>query len=294
MGNMRWQDEGQEGEADGQFGEQDPNDQQDQELGDPSFQEEYLQQDFGSQDEQALAVMDEAVLRIEQANLYQTLINHNLFANGSARPEIIQKVQAEVRTFILSRLKVLLGIEQERSQEPVQVELPFDDDQVDFLRALADRGLRRTGPLPQASQPVLNPVQATPQAPAPQPAPVRAPAINPVPAPQQTAAQAPQRARPQQRRAQAPQQQGSQAPNGQKIPPRQAKASPKRRRSANTSGIDGKDLSQAINPANPPKPAPPQAIIDQMHAQQVANLTAPSPAGSANMASIAAKLLTGK
>lgn len=295
MGKMRWQDEDQEGVQSDQLKEQDLSGQIEQELEDPSFQDQDLQDGFTGQDEQTMAVMDEAVLRIEQANLYQTLLNHNLFAKGSARPEIIQKVQAEVRTFILSRLKVLLGIEQEQvPQDPVQVELPFDEDQIAFLQRLADRGLGRIQLAPVA-RPILNQVQSSPAtAPEAVQAPTQ-PALNPVQAPRQ---QPPKKSAPQRRQAPPPEvPQGDVVEyKGVKVRARKQSPNPRRQRSLNLSEVDGKDLSQAVNPRNPPKPMPPQAVIDQMNATQVANLTQSTQGGQEiNMAGlVAAKLIGGR
>ena len=314
MGNMRWQDEDQEGATDDQFEEQDLNDQQEQELEDPSAYQIEDQEDFDGQQEQALAVMNEAVLRIEQANLYQTLLNHDLFAKGSARPEIIRKVQTEMRTFILSRLEVLLGIKPDRSQEPAQVQSPFDEQQVEFLQQLADRGIARAAQgNPQPGKPVLNPVQATaqPAAPKPEPEPVRhVPLINPVQAPQQAQPIArPRQQRPAQRQRPAQgqpmnktevvgrkQADGSIMYEGKKLSPRRSRPTPPRKvQSNNISEIDGRDYSQAVNPRNPPKPMPSQAVQDQMNAQQVANATSGASApGQVDMVGLAAKLLTSK
>lgn len=276
MSNIRWDDD-QEETIDSSFDEN---------------VDDFVNQELEQQEEKTAAVMNEAVLRIEQANLYQILLNHNLFAKGSARPEIINKVESEMRAFILSRLEILLGIKQEKTQvnAPTEVILPFDNDQLEFLKALADKGLRRNFPM-SISKPSLNPVQVT-QSP-----------INPV---QSVGVESLEKSRPAVRKRMHPNNSSDESVlgkrltngniqyNGVEMGPRKSKSTPRKNKSSNISEIDGKDLSQAVNPANPPKPFPSQAVVDQMHAQQVANIAQDS-SGKATIAGIAAaKMISGK
>jgi hypothetical protein len=211
-------------------------------------------------DTQADAIMYEAVKRIEQANLYQTILKHDMFAPGSARPEIIEEVQKEFRTFALERLEKLLGMKSGSTSfqpEAAKVEIPFDDEQVDALKALANRALKRD--VPVAVQPQLNPVAVAGPV-------VPSPAINvvqPKPAPvlqRKAVTQAPQRPQPPQAR-------------------QAAQAQPRRRRRSNNvsavldkngNPIVDKDYSQAIpegsTKAPRPKPMPSQMEQNMMHA----------------------------
>lgn len=194
-------------------------------------------------------VVSEAMRRIEQANLYQTILKHSLFAEGSARPEIIEQVQRELMEFALGRLEALLGMGSTApatSRGPVKVELPFDDEQVDALKAIANRALKRNLETPQ---PQLNTVTQPAAAPAPMPIPIPVPAVNPVKA-AATARTAP---RPAARTA---------APAKPAAPATATK--PKRRRSGNVSAVTDdegkvivdKDYSQAKGQGNHPKPLP--------------------------------------
>jgi hypothetical protein len=106
---------------------------------------------------QETIVLSEAVKRIEQAKLYETFLKHKLFAEGSARPEIIQIVENELKQFILSRLEILLGIKPEKSTSNQQVQSIFTDEEINVLKQLAGRVLQKT------TQPTINPVQHSSQ-----------------------------------------------------------------------------------------------------------------------------------
>lgn len=196
---------------------------------------------------QAEAVMGEAVRRIEQANLYQTVLKHDLFAPGSARQEILDQVQSEIRDFILGRLEILLGMksDEKKSQLPVSVkaELPFDDEQVEVLQALANRALKRNQPA--VTQPTINLVtQAAPQ---PTPQPIMKPIQPQIVQPPVTQARRPVGRPPQVTQPARPVASGTK---------------PRRRRSNNVSQvkddngnvISDKDYSQAVPQGNAPKP----------------------------------------
>lgn len=107
-------------------------------------------------------IVNEALRRIEQAKLYESLIRHDFFAPGSARPDIQEKVTSEIRSFILERLSQLVGILPENKQ-PVQApreELPWDAAQIEALTSLASRLVEKTAaasasPQRTSSEPVV-------------------------------------------------------------------------------------------------------------------------------------------
>lgn len=214
-------------------------------------------------DPQVSQVRSEAVKRIQQAKLYETLLSNNLFAPGSAEPEIQERVEAEIKEFVEGRLEELLGMRAPGASAAVPAaaaQLPFDAEQVEALTMVANRMLKRTPalgstptpsiqpvqaePTPVLNQPVVTPVQAQPvmrapvptnQPPRPVPRPRRAP---PAPARAAQPAHAPQPGRPSRRR-----------PSG------------------NVSEKTGRELSQATG-RRKPAPMPPQAMIDNMNAVQ--------------------------
>lgn len=102
-----------------------------------------------------------AVRRIEQANLYLILLNHPLFAPGSARPEIITTVENELKDFILERLEVLLGMRRAPAAVPLPESTSFSKDQVEALSAIANRLIKKQ-PVSKTPTPQIMPVQASP------------------------------------------------------------------------------------------------------------------------------------
>jgi hypothetical protein len=119
-------------------------------------------------------IVNEALRRIEQAKLYESLIRHDFFAPGSARPDIQEKVTAEIRSFILERLSQLVGILPE-TKAPIAaqpVELPWDSAQIEALTSLATRLVEKTSasaaPTPRvSSEPVVKVFDSKPAATAP-------------------------------------------------------------------------------------------------------------------------------
>lgn len=95
--------------------------------------------DSGPTTNQGESVINEALKRIEQANLYQTLINHTLFGPNSARPEIIEHVTNEIRAFAIERLENLLGMRSETKAQAVHIQEQFTEEEAAALRAIAAR-----------------------------------------------------------------------------------------------------------------------------------------------------------
>lgn len=110
-----------------------------------------------------------ARLRLEQAKLYEMLINHNLFEEvNDVSPEAIKNVQNELKFYIVKRLEILLGLRDPvvRTQAVSSVELPFNDVEIDFLKQLAYKGTFgksesgetvRVVPKTQAIKPISSP-----------------------------------------------------------------------------------------------------------------------------------------
>lgn len=110
-------------------------------------------------------VISEALKRIEQASLYQTLINHSLFAPNSARPEIMSLVEKEIKAFAIERLEILLGMKNERKIEQIN-NSQFNPDEIGALKAIASRLMKK--PEPQIDRsPSLNVISQTPSKPSP-------------------------------------------------------------------------------------------------------------------------------
>lgn len=119
-----------------------------------------------------------AKLRLEQARLYDLLINHDLFDGVDADPNAISIVQNELKHYIVRRLEILLGIRQPEIKKPKEDLSSFNSLEVDFLKQLAHKGtfgqtakVEPTKPKPLSSKPSqqgLRPIAyKAPQAPAP-------------------------------------------------------------------------------------------------------------------------------
>jgi hypothetical protein len=217
--------------------------------------------------ENTASVLNEAVKRIEQANLYKALLDHDLFAPGSARPEVIAAVRKEFKGFILVRLEILLGIKPEapKAQQTI-VQSPFSPDEVTALAALAKRMIDKKDtnqPTPQVQvvQPPTPKIQALQTQAAPQ-----VQTIQTQPEPVQPKRVVKRVVRRVVRKA-----------NGELVDaseqvapatPAAKKPRAKRDKTNNTSVFTGEDLGQAQSPERPPMKMPSQAQMDMMNAQQ--------------------------
>lgn len=86
-------------------------------------------------------------LRLEQARIYEALIKSDLFDGFEADPKAIDNVKTELKDFLVDRLKILMGIGQERKKnqsdlESVTFDLPFNELEIEFLKALALQGTK--------------------------------------------------------------------------------------------------------------------------------------------------------
>ena len=100
-----------------------------------------------------------ARLRLEQAKLYELLINHNLFEGVDASEQAVKNVQNELKFYILKRLEILLGIREPVVRVEAAVADPqFNEVEVDFLKQLAYKGTFgrsvEEAPAPAAPKPV--------------------------------------------------------------------------------------------------------------------------------------------
>jgi len=102
-------------------------------------------------------MMNEAMQRIEEANLFKTLIKTPIFGQNSASPEIIESVQKKITEFARKELAVLLGIvPANHYQVQPQVKSPFDEEEVEALKGLAARVLKRVPtPVPERTPQIM-------------------------------------------------------------------------------------------------------------------------------------------
>jgi hypothetical protein len=204
---------------------------------------------------ETMKALTEAESRIEQANLYKAVLNTSLFAKGSARPEIIKRVEKEFKAFVMYRLEVLLGIKAEggvsgtSQQSAVAVNMPFSQSEVAALKDIARKLVAKQAPPPavqQAAVPVVTPVAAQEQVP-----------VGQVGEEQEEAYEEPQRPVRMVKRV------VKRTVNGQQQAPAKK---PRRPRSNNVSEVTGQDLSQARSEARPPVPMPSASMMNAMNA----------------------------
>ena len=92
------------------------------------------------------SIVTESTIRLEQARLYDMLIKHDMFKGVKANPRALANVKQELKTYIVSRLEILLGIKKEKIQrdKPIEVEVesPFNDVEIEFLKALSHKGTK--------------------------------------------------------------------------------------------------------------------------------------------------------
>lgn len=150
------------------------------------------------------SIMADVDLRLETADYYRSILSHEFFALDT---EAAQTVHDEIRAFIRERLEVLLGIRGD-NRLPVKVELPFDPEEVEALKLLASKVLRKPAlvaatpevelkkmPTPKSSSAPIPPRRTKPQmrkVPPPPVLPSTKPRTTPTVAPKQ-AVQAPKR-----------------------------------------------------------------------------------------------------
>lgn len=91
--------------------------------------------------DQEANVIYNAKLRLEQAKLYEMLINHNIFQGVDASPEAVTVVENELKLYIVRRLEILLGIRKPVARESQkQSQSDFNSIEVGFLKQLAYKG----------------------------------------------------------------------------------------------------------------------------------------------------------
>ena len=130
-----------------------PEELEEEEMEEEYEEEEYMDDYEATETESAYtldrresSVVNESMIRLEQARLYDMLIKHDLFKGVKAHPHALQNVQNELKSYIVDRLEILLGIKQEKtkSERPRElvVDSPFNDVEIEFLKALSYKGTK--------------------------------------------------------------------------------------------------------------------------------------------------------
>lgn len=106
-------------------------------------------------------VMNRAMQRIEEANLFKLLIEASIFAPNSARPEILKSVNNKIRQFAINELENLLGMADAEVKPAAQAVAQFSEEEAGVVRMLISSVLKRQpSATPQAT---VTPVQVKPE-----------------------------------------------------------------------------------------------------------------------------------
>lgn len=107
----------------------------------PDMSNTYEQEDEKIEEEESednsLNVLNDARLRLEQGRLYEMVMKHDIFEGVDADSKAIKNVQKEIRSYAQERMEIMLGMRQEVKEEPVIVNLPFNELEIEALKALA-------------------------------------------------------------------------------------------------------------------------------------------------------------
>jgi len=149
----------------------------DEEYTDDSVEEVLEELEDGYEDgDHAASVMGQALQRIEEANLFRTLINSTIFSPNSARPEILAAVNKKIRNFATKELELLLGMRSPEvpragltpgeAQELKALKDLFSESDVKILKMLIANVQRKNpdiAPAIQERKPEIVQIQAEPQ-----------------------------------------------------------------------------------------------------------------------------------
>ena len=82
-------------------------------------------------------VLNTAKVRLEQARLYEMVLEHDIFSDVKSDPRATHKVQTEIKNFIMERLEILLGMRQEKQKQQSASLSQFNDMEILALKDLA-------------------------------------------------------------------------------------------------------------------------------------------------------------
>ncbi len=98
--------------------------------------EEILEEAAFDLNEEEANIVYNTRIRLEQAKLYEMLINHPLFEGVDADSRAVAIVQNELKHYVVKRLEILMGMRQPASRAQSE----FNTIESDFLRQLAAKG----------------------------------------------------------------------------------------------------------------------------------------------------------
>lgn len=145
-------------------------------LEDPEEQVQVVEQfddvEFTNETVQAIAdearAIEEVDRRLEKAIYYREVLKTQLFEDTS---QVAQDVNEEIREYVRNRLQILMGIKEEESHTPIELQFTqeeaeqiksllarFDTSELVVLKALATRFLKKPSLMEPAAKPEVKPV----------------------------------------------------------------------------------------------------------------------------------------
>ena len=196
---MQWENEDDysERQSDEDFEDQVVEEEYEESSYEPNEEEFYDESDSEERSVDEERLLGTALVRLDQARLYEMLINHDLFEGVEANDVSLKAVKRELKQFIMGRLENLLGLGKGGVSSVNQS--PFSELEVQTLKDLAFAASKGATRAPKAVQKRETPKPLTPRS-------VSKPATPNIP---QRMVQKPvsrQTARPEPRPAQKPQQ----------------------------------------------------------------------------------------
>ena len=102
--------------------------------------EEILEEASFDLDHEEANIVYNTRIRLEQAKLYEMLINHDLFEGVNVDARAVSIVRNELKHYIVKRLEILMGLREPVVRETQRSE--FNSVEKDFLRQLAAKGTK--------------------------------------------------------------------------------------------------------------------------------------------------------
>lgn len=167
--------------------------------------EQQLVNEYSDDEEDYSAVLTDASLRLEQGQLWQMIMNNNIFEDIKADPKAVKAVQKSIRKFAKEQMEIMLGMKpliQETPRVATDGPSPFNSLEVQLLKDLAHKMSQGKTAAPEAekiatglktisgstkSMQTAKPLQAKPAAPIQRPAAPTKPVASAIVAPQESA-----------------------------------------------------------------------------------------------------------
>lgn len=115
------------------------------------YEEEAVESD---EEEDFSSVLTDARFRLEQGRLYEMIMNNNIFEGADGDEKAAKYVMKQIRNFAKEQMEIMLGMRQEKQevQALAAADFPFNDLEVQTLKALASAATKGATASPAAQQ----------------------------------------------------------------------------------------------------------------------------------------------